>query len=161
MVRTVKTMGKNSCLERCSKTVSHLEDHLNCAMQIITGDRSYSQRLATAATGVKNRSAFYQHYQRYEGGLNRLGAFFCPRVMACRFGTVSRWMIINISVYSCCWVGKGCTRAAYYGKSAPASHINACRTRSAAHTQKHLNLLNCSNKMEVAVSQQAGGVINS
>lgn len=57
-VITVKTMGKKSCLESCF----HLGDHLSCAMQIITGDRSYSQCLATAVTGVKNRSAFYQHY---------------------------------------------------------------------------------------------------
>lgn len=48
---TVNTMGKKSCLESCF----HLGDHLSCAMQIITGDRSYSQCLATAVTGVKKQ----------------------------------------------------------------------------------------------------------
>lgn len=74
-VRTVKNMGKIAAW-RDTVEQWHLEDHLNCAMQIITGDRPFSQCLATAVTGVKNRSALYQHYRRYEEGLNRPGAFF-------------------------------------------------------------------------------------
>lgn len=50
-VQLHRPWGRKSCLESCF----HLGDHLSCAMQIIAGDRSYSQCLATAVTGVKKQ----------------------------------------------------------------------------------------------------------
>jgi len=75
MVRTVKTTGENSCPERCSKTLSFGRSSELCNVGYYKRRVIFSV-LSNNCHWGKNRSAFYEHYQRYEGGLNRPGAFF-------------------------------------------------------------------------------------